>query len=230
MPCDTEVLVQDDNPTNLLKWMRRFDDAAKVFANQQKGTDSPLALVKAHAGQKFHIRDLTFDVYMSQSILLYSSNVESGGNLESITWHNNTSVITMINYQNTDALFLGDTHALANKLVTNPLYRNVLDCDIVQVAHHGYGDTGSGVTYKHLKNFKMVLWPDMRGHYDGLNPNGTTYIENNKPYSGVVNVGFNKTYILKEGVTQVYLKDNTCAVITDFVNLNSYTMHDYVNK
>ena len=229
MPSVGEGSVQDNDPASLLQWFDRFDNAVNVFKALQSAKGSSLRLSKLHAGQKFNFRELSFDVYMSQSLLLYSTNVESGGNLESITWHNNTSVVTKMNYHDTDTLFLGDTHVLANKLVTNPLYRNNLECDILQVAHHGYGDTGSGIIYKHLKTLpKMVLWPDRRGHYDGKNPDDTIDYESNKPYNGVINVGFNQQYLVKEGVTQVYLIDDTCAVITDFVNLNSYKMHDYV--
>jgi hypothetical protein len=229
MPTDAEMDYQ--NASGVLKgFARQFDNAISLF--------KPANLVKAHAGQKFFVRDLVFDVFMSQTELLYSTNVASGANHNSIHWHNDTSVVIRVEYQDTTAIFLGDTHVNANKFVTNPLYRNELDCDILQVAHHGYGDTGAGVIYKHLKNVKMVLWPDRRGHYDGRNPDGTIYMENGKGYGwgssdqadgGVFgSVGFNQTYLNKPGITQVYLKDDTCAVVTDFKNLNSFVMRDYV--
>ena len=238
MPSDEEVLGQDDNPERLLKWMRLFDKAVGVFQEQQKNTNTPLRLIKAHAGQKFFFRDLTMTIYTSQDNLLYSTNVNTGNNLESIDWHNNTSILSVVEYQGTKALYLGDTHVLANKLVNNPLYRNNLDCDILQVAHHGYSDTAAYHVYKHLtSDLKMVLWPDCKQHFDGKNIDGSIYSEdkvNNTPYGGVWDVKFsgtsytNKQYLDKEGVTQVYLKDNTCAVITDFKNLNSFKMVDYV--
>ena len=220
MPTDAEMDYQ--NAAGILKgYARRLEEAISIL--------KPANVVKAHAGQKFFVRDLIFDVYMSQTELLYSTNVATGANHTSIHWHNDTSVVIRVQYQNTTAIYLGDTHVNANKFVTNPLYRNELECDILQVAHHGYGDTGSGIIYKHLKTPpKMVLWPDMRGHYDAKNPNGTDYYENGKLYGGVLYVGFNQQYLVKDGVTQVYVTDNTCAVITDFVNLNSYKMHDYV--
>ena len=173
MPSDAEMAIQDASGTNLdgmKEWIDIFNTA---IANAE-----PESLVKAHPGQKFFIRDLSFDVYTTQDILLYSTAVENGTNLESIDWHNNTSVVTMVDFQGTKSLMLGDTHEKANKYVTNPLFRDCIKADILQVAHHGYGDTASGLIYKYIEP-KLVMWPSRRGHFDGSNPG---FANNNADY------------------------------------------------
>lgn len=173
MPSSAEMANQDVSGTNLdgmLEWEETFNMAVANF--------EPEMLIKAHPGQKYFVRDLTMDVYTTQDILLYSTMVENGKNLETIDWHNNISVVSMINFQGKNALYLGDTHVMANKYTTNPLFRNNIKADILQVAHHGYSDTQSSLIYSFIEP-KMVLWPDRRGHFDGSNPG---FADNNADY------------------------------------------------
>ena len=227
-PTDDELRAQN-SANALIEIKDRLNEAIERLS------DSNTKIIKAHAGQKIYLRDLMVEIYTSQSVLLYSDNVSTGTPYTSIAHHNDTSILSRVYYQDTEAMYFGDTRQESNRLVINPVYRKYLDCDMLQVAHHGYGDTNSGWSYKHLTTPpKMVLWPDCRGHYDNKNPDGTDYYEGGKLYTGVKYVGFNKDAFFqadgssKPGVTQVYLVDNTCAVITDFKNLNSYEMVDYV--
>ena len=173
MPSSYEMANQDvdsDNLDGMSDWERYFNIAIANF--------EPDMLIKAHPGQTFYLRDLTMNVYTTQDILLYSTDVATGLNLDTIDWHNNTSVVTMIEFQGKKALYFGDTHVYANKFVTNPLYRNQLKADILQVAHHGYSDTQASLVNKYVEP-DMVLWPARRGHYDGSNPG---FVNNNADY------------------------------------------------
>ena len=173
MPSSSEMAGQDvasDNLDGMSDWEEIFNIALNNFA--------PKSIIKAHTGQKFFIRDLSFDVYTTQDIILYSTMVENGKNLESITWHNDVSVITMMQFHGRKLLFLGDTHEKASKYTTNPLFRNQLQADILQVAHHGYGDTRADLLNMYIDP-QMVIWPASRGHCVGSNPG---YVDNRATY------------------------------------------------
>ncbi len=224
-PSDGELL-SETNGQLILEIAHRLEESIERF---KKSTSPNINIIKAHGGQKMYFRDLAFEIYTSQSTLLYSTDVSTGANFTHAVNHNDTSILSRVYYQDTTAMYFADSWVQTNRLVINPLYRRNLDCDMLQPSHHGYSDTKSGISYKHLSTPpKMVLWPDCRGHYDGKNPDGSVYYENSKPYGGVLYIDFNQAYLVKPGVTQVYLIDNTCAVITDFKNLNTFNMVDYV--
>ena len=250
MPSSSEMAIQDASSTNLdgmTDWEEIFNTALANF--------EPENIIKAHPGQKFFLRDLTFDVYTTQDILLYSTMTESGMNLESIDWHNDVSVLTMIQFQGKKALYLGDTHERANKYTTNPLFRNQLKADILQVAHHGYGDTRADLVNKYIEP-KMILWPVRRGHTNGSNPgyddnsaiyyykdgivydeagkaaadSNPNYIENGKHYGYNSSTGL--AGVMAVGLNSVFLDENITQVypLTDCIATvtNFDTLNEYM--
>lgn len=164
----------------------------------------PQKVVKAHPGQVFYIRDLTLTVYHSHDLLLYAPAKTGSYLMKSISVHNNTSLVTKVEYKDKTALFLADSSYVTNTTVLDPVYGPSLNADIVQVAHHGYGDTGADNVYKHMTP-SMVFWPVYRYHYY---PSDT--------YTGGVSVvGLNKS-LFKEGVKHYILENDICIVIDDF--------------
>lgn len=106
-------------------------------------------VVKAHPGQEFFIADLTLTVWGSQDIIIEDS--------DEITNHNEQSIVTKIDFNGKTMLSLADSeHRLNNKLVA--VYGELLKSDIIQTAHHGYGNSGAGEVNK-LCNPDIVLWP-----------------------------------------------------------------------
>ena len=106
-------------------------------------------VVKAHPGQQFFIADLTLTVWGSQDIIIEDS--------DEITNHNEQSIVTKIDFNGKTMLALADSeHRLNDKLVA--VYGELLKSDIIQTAHHGYGNSGAGEVNK-LCNPDIVLWP-----------------------------------------------------------------------
>ena len=106
-------------------------------------------VVKAHPGQEFFIADLTLTVWGSQDLIIEDS--------DKITNHNEQSVITKVDFNGKVMLALADSeHRSNNKLVAT--YGELLKSDIIQTAHHGYGNSGAGKVNE-LCNPDIVLWP-----------------------------------------------------------------------
>jgi len=188
---------QSENGSALVSWGRILNKAIEAW--------EPESIIKAHPGQVFHLRNLKLTIYHSHELLLYSRlNLGNADSLwRNISVHNNTSIVSMVDFMDKSALYLADSSAVTNTYVLDPVYGTAMDCDIVQVAHHGYGDTSAGNIYKHITP-EIVFWPVCKGHYDGKNNDGSIYYENGGAYNGVVNVGFNKKYLMGEGVVHYY--------------------------
>jgi hypothetical protein len=106
-------------------------------------------IVIAHPGQQFFIADLTLTVWGSQDLIIEDS--------DEITNHNEQSIVTKIDFNGKTMLSLADSeHRLNDKLVA--VYGELLKSDIIQTAHHGYGNSGAGEVNK-LCNPDIDLWP-----------------------------------------------------------------------
>ena len=188
---------------------------------------NPDQIIKAHSGQQFFLRDLTLTIDVSQDTILYSNDVTTRNSLvESINWHNSTSVVTRVDYKGKTAIYLGDTHQISVRNTITPLFRSIYgECEIVQVAHHGYNDTAADILYKYL-DVEMVLWPVYRQHLQGLNPDGSYYPNKESQYGGVIFYDFNKN-LTKDGIKQVVTLKNLCVVCDDFDTWEFYEK-DYV--
>lgn len=211
MPCEADLSEQDLNSngtTTMTKWGEKLENAIIRW--------SPDAIIKAHPGQVFHIRNLKLTIYHSQDLMLGTPLTSSNPKLvyKSIKVHNNTSIVSKVEFMGKTALYLADSSAQANKSVLDPVYNTSLQADIVQVAHHGYGDTSAGNVYKHITP-SMVFWPVCKQHYDGLNHDGSIYYEKGSAYSGVSSVGFNVEYLFKEGIKHYY-HGGDCITFSDF--------------
>ena len=153
----------------------------------------PKQVYKAHPGQVFYIRDLTATVYYSQELLMFTDNTSS---------HNNSSVVTMVEFMDKTALYLGDVVYDANQKVVAPVYKEALKSDILQVAHHGYGDTGAEEVYTY-SDPTIVFWPVYSYHY---------YTSDN--YWGVKDLPTNQV-LFKNGVKH-YHHGEDCVTFSDF--------------
>lgn len=107
-------------------------------------------VVKAHPGQQFFIADLTLTVYGSQDLV-----IDQKAKIENV---NEFSVVTMIDFNGKRLLALADAFPKQNAQIAK-IYKTELKADIIQVAHHGYADTGA----KSVNNYcnpDIVLWPN----------------------------------------------------------------------
>ena len=109
-----------------------------------------------------------------------------------------------------DMLFLADSSAANNPNVLAPIYNTELKADILQVAHHGYGDTNAGSILKFVKP-QIVFWPVYAQHFYGYE---IGYMEKEKEYGGVKNVAFNQI-LFADGIKH-YVHGSTNLTFLDF--------------
>ena len=176
----------------------------------------PKEVVKAHPGQVFYIKDVKLTIYSSQDLLLNApmSSSASAFLLQGIFTHNDTSIVSKVEFQGKTTLYMADASGQANSYVLDPVYKDALDADILQVAHHGYADTVADKVYANISP-EIVFWPVRRGHYDGKNPDGSIYYEGGSAYFGVSLVTMNAS-LFKDGIKHVYFENDVCIVINDF--------------
>ncbi|MBP3369728.1 MAG: MBL fold metallo-hydrolase [Clostridia bacterium] len=182
---------------------------SRVFAraiSQEGWGDRLERKTKAHPGQQFFVRELTCTVYTSED-LLHCNNYDPFLDGKYI---NNTSIVTMVNFMGKDILHLADSSSANNPGVLAPIYNTSLKADILQVAHHGYGDTAADSIYKYVKP-EIVFWPVTAQHFYGYE---IGYIENGHEYGGVKNVGLND--ILFEDGIRHYIHGSTMLTFKDF--------------
>ncbi|MBR6726858.1 MAG: hypothetical protein IKM08_01575 [Clostridia bacterium] len=92
-------------------------------------------VVKAHPGQVFYIKDLTLTIYATHEIV----------DAEYLFDHNNACIVSTVGFKHKTALMLADSSEYENLKIAE-VYKNDLYaiCDILQLAHHGYGDGSNG--------------------------------------------------------------------------------------
>ena len=201
-PSDMEMLAQAKGNPNLLDWAKYFDAAIERWA--------PSELIKAHPGQVFYLKNLTMTVYSSQDLVLGARDTNTGKYITSVPDQNDTSVVTKIDFMGKSALYLADSCICAHRDVLDPVYNTSLKADILQVAHHGYGNTGGNYIYKYVEP-TMVFWPVCRNHFWGRD---VGYKERGLVYIGVKDVGFNRI-LFKEGISH-FVHEEECIVFEDF--------------
>ena len=153
---------------------------------------TPEQIVKAHPGQQIYVRDLTLTIYSSPDLVLPHK--------VTITDLNELCNVAMVDYMGKRALFMGDSDTIPNpKIARN--YTDTLKADILQLAHHGYGDTNAGVVYDYVHP-TIVLWPVCDEHYNDGNGGGTQF------------VGFNQRFF-KDGIAN-YIAGDLNMTFTDF--------------
>lgn len=178
-PADSDM--KDGNQPKRLTWMT--DAISKLH---------DLKVVKAHAGQEFNFADLKLTILGNYELVKPTS----------ITSHNNSSTVSVVEFGGKKMLFLADAEGDLNAKL-DAIYGSWLNSDILQVAHHGYNNTNAGIVYKHVSP-DIVLWPIQSSDF--------------KSGANVFNVGFNQTYLTKR-TTKHYVGG---AANTTFENLNTW--------
>lgn len=109
--------------------------------------------VKLHAGERFYVRNLMFDVLCTHEEIYPKE----------ITDFNDTSCAVMLTAENTRIFIPGDASACSSEVLERE-YGESLECDIVQVAHHGHNGL-SAYAYE-LLNAPLLLFPITRIKFD----------------------------------------------------------------
>lgn len=168
-PCDYDM--QDGWMAERLTWMP--EALAKMGIEKT---------VKAHPGQVFYFADLKLTILGCLDLV---KNRNATENSAEITSHNNTSIVSMVEFGGKKALFTADAEGVANEQLKT-IYGSELKADILQVAHHGYNNTNAGIVYQYV-NPTIVLWPIQTSDW--------------KSGDNVFNIDFNLQYLNKSTIT-----------------------------
>lgn len=117
--------------------------------------------------------------------------------------YNNSSIVMRVWDPHKSILFLGDAQQEEGDRILNGPYRKDLDCDYVQMAHHGQNCVKMDF-YRAIK-FKACLWPTTRWIYDndlgkGFNTGSLTTLETRKTME---ELGIKKQYFAFDGLTRI---------------------------
>lgn len=121
-------------------------------------------LVRAHVGDKYYVGDAVIDI-------LYTADLICP---EKFEYYNTSSLMLMISVAEQRIMITGDGSNVAFDRMAS-MFGQSLKCDIVQVAHHGYGtgvsakeSTGIVRGYTYMSP-TLVLWPaSSSGYQSGI--------------------------------------------------------------
>lgn len=124
--------------------------AEKLFLALEK---YPADKIKLHSGQRFYIRNLEIDVLCTHEDIYP----------EKILDFNDCSSVITVKAENTKIFIPGDASALVSKTLEKRYGKN-LECDIVQVSHHGH--SGLSPEFYQMLNAKVAVFPVTRIKFD----------------------------------------------------------------
>ena len=113
-------------------------------------------LIQCHTGQRFYFGDTVFEILYT--VENFAPAITNALNTSSILVR---SITTDASGKSTSIMVMGDVTGPA-MAICNKLYGNDLDCEIVQVAHHGYqtwGNDNAMISSYKLMSPEIVLWP-----------------------------------------------------------------------
>lgn len=151
-------------------------------------------LIQCHTGQRFYFGDTVFEILYT--VENFAPAITNALNTSSILVR---SITTDASGKSTSIMVMGDVTGPA-MAICNKLYGNDLDCEIVQVAHHGYqtwGNDNAMISSYKLMSPEIVLWPMGLHAYEN---------HKNKAYNKVLwdgtNTSLQKVYVAGWNNTQ----------------------------
>ena len=171
--------------------------------------------IRLHAGQHFYVGNLEFEVLCTHEDI----------HPEHFTDFNNTSTSLMMTVDGCKVLFPGDSSAESDKVFLRR-YREYLECDVVQMSHHGH--SGTSPQFYRYANAQCVLFPITEIKFDEELPrqeSNRVAIEISKEYhiasNGTVEIPLPYVY----GQTKI-LPDETFEDFSGIFNLWAYEYTD----
>ena len=150
-------------------------------------------LIQCHTGQRFYFGDTVFEILYT--IENFAPSITNALNTSSILVRSTT---TDASGKSTSVMVMGDVTGPA-MAICNKLYGSDLDCEVVQVAHHGYqtwGNDNAMISSYKLMSPEIVLWP-MGAHayetYKDKAYNKVLWDGTNKSLQKVYVAGWNNT-------------------------------------
>ena len=171
-------------------WYQQKDPNVANMVNYLKGAFAQISQEKLHgnivSGQVIEAGPARIQV-LNQAYRMNSDFV------------NNSSVAYMVSLNGTNVVFLGDLALAGGNQLLSDVDLRALDCDIVQMSHHGQNGVGYEV-YKALKP-EICLWPTPQWLWDNDNGggggSGSWTTQETKNWT--VRLGVKANYCVKDG-------------------------------
>ena len=115
---------------------------------------------------------------------------------------NDSSLIFRMDLGGKSIVFTGDAFVFSgNKVLSNPEYKDLLDCDICKMSHHGQ----SGVTKEFYQavNPEICLWPTPTWVWN--NDHETIVLQTTEVRGWIEEIGVEKNYVSWQGSQVIYL-------------------------
>ena len=125
-----------ESPAEALPWYATLDSIEALKA---------IPVTDMHTGDSLVIDGVKFRI-------LSEKNPEISANL-----YNNSSMAMRVEDDSKSVVFLGDLGIEGGNKLLNSEYRKYLDCDYLQMAHHG--QNGCDENFYKTINFRACLWP-----------------------------------------------------------------------
>lgn len=114
-----------------------------------------------HTGMKFYIRNACIEIIYTQEDLYPTK----------LYFFNDCTMVSRVTIDDQTITYLGDIRWEGSDIMSDR-YGTWLECDIVQVSHHGY-DGGTTELYRFLSP-KTCLWPTSKENYTNMSSGSTS--------------------------------------------------------
>lgn len=178
--------------------------------------ETKIPTYKIHTGQRFYIRNLTFDVLGTHEDI-YPNKVED---------YNDSSCMVMLSAEGSKVFIPGDASVKAS-VELEKRYGETLKCDVVQIAHHGH--RGLSVKAYEYLNADVAVFPITRIKFDEEYPR----MEANRRAIELAKVH----YITSDGTVKIPLPVNPDTIevlpdetFEDFGKINRLWQYSYTDE
>lgn len=170
------------------------DEAAaitrKFYSLLDNATD--IEVVDCHCGDEFAIDGINFKV-------LSEKNPE----LANVNPYNNSCLVLKMWDKQKSFIFLGDAGVEQGKKILNSEYAKDLECDYMQMAHHG--QNGCDKEFYDRASFRACLWPSPKWVYDNNTGGGfnTGHLKTVEVRGWMDEKGIVEHYVSNEGLVRI---------------------------
>lgn len=134
-------------------WGKRGNSLQGLNVGRQLREQTDFRKVKLHTGQRFAVRNLNFTVLCTHEDAFPTDNED----------FNNTTTVLMMEAEGSKVLFCGDASDVESDIMERR-WGNLLECDILQVAHHGHH--GCSARFYELAKGKAALFSNTQIFFD----------------------------------------------------------------
>lgn len=178
----TEVLIESESEAAPI--------TRKFYSLLDAATD--MEVVDCHCGDEFEVDGVKFKV-------LGEKNPE----LAKVNPYNNSSMVLKMWDDQKSFIFLGDLGVEAGQKLLNSEYAADLECDYMQMAHHG--QNGCDKEFYTEAKFRACLWPSPKWVYDNNTGGGfdTGHLKTVEVRGWMKELGIEEHYVSNEGLVRI---------------------------